>query len=224
MKFIFSRFLIGSIVIIIGAYILLQYVFHIYIPALAYTPVFTIIVSFLIIAWGIALIFGRGFYASKLLLGLFVIGGSIYILIRYCFNINMPFILYTPIFRMIIGMIIIFLGVYILVGMHYVSDSVPKNKRTKYNVYFKTKTIDLSDLEIDRNRIIDINTVFSDTVVFISDKVQVHIKASSAFGSVSLPTGDSISFGETNFVMGTEDNILYLNVNAAFAQIRVLYK
>ena len=224
MKFIFSRFLIGSVVIIIGAYILLQYVFHIYIPALAYTPVFTIIVSFLIIAWGIALIFGRGFYASKLLLGLFVIGGGIYILIRYCFNINMPFILYTPIFRMIIGMIIIFLGAYILVGMHYVSDSVPKNKRTKYDVYFKTKTIDLSDLEIDRNRIIDINTVFADTVIFINDKVQVHIKASSAFGSVSLPTGDSVSFGETNFVMGTYDSILYLNVNAAFAQIRVLYK
>lgn len=224
MKFIFSRFLIGSVVIIIGAYILLQYVFHIYIPALAYTPVFTIIVSFLIIAWGIALIFGRGFYASKLLLGLFVIGAGIYILIRYCFNINMPFILYTPIFRMIIGMIIIFLGAYILVGMHYVSDSVPKNKRTKYDVYFKTKTIDLSDLEIDRNRIIDINTVFADTVIFINDKVQVHIKASSAFGSVSLPTGDSVSFGETNFVMGTYDSILYLNVNAAFAQIRVLYK
>ncbi|WP_300758095.1 hypothetical protein [uncultured Brachyspira sp.] len=224
MKFIFSRFLIGSIVIIIGAYILLQYVFHIYIPALAYTPVFTIIVSFLIIAWGIAMIFGRGFYASKLLLGLFVIGGGIYILIRYCFNINMPFILYTPIFRMIIGMIIIFLGAYILLGMHYVGDSVPKNKRTKYDVYFKTKTIDLSDLEIDRNRVIDINTVFSDTVIFISDKVQLHIKASSAFGSVSLPTGDSVSFGETNFVMGTYDNILYLNVNAAFAQIRVLYK
>ncbi|WP_020004464.1 hypothetical protein [Brachyspira innocens] len=224
MKLIFSRFLIGSVVIIIGAYILLQYVFHIYIPALAYTPVFTIIVSFLIIAWGIALIFGRGFYASKLLLGLFVIGAGIYILIRYCFNINMPFILYTPIFRMIIGMIIIFLGAYILVGMHYVSDSVPKNKRTKYDVYFKTKTIDLSDLEIDRNRIIDINTVFADTVIFISDKVQVHIKTSSAFGSVSLPTGDSVSFGETNFVMGTYDSILYLNVNAAFAQIRVLYK
>ena len=58
MKFIFSRFLIGSIVILIGAYILLQYVFHIYIPALAYTPVFTIIVAILIMAWGMVFITG----------------------------------------------------------------------------------------------------------------------------------------------------------------------
>ncbi|MEI0488034.1 hypothetical protein R4K48_09320 [Brachyspira pulli] len=224
MKFIFSRFLIGTIVIVIGAYILLQYVFHIYIPALAYTPVFTIVVALLIIAWGSSMIFGRGFYASKIILGLFVIGTGIYVLVRYCFNINMPFILYTPIFRMIIGMIIIFLGVYILLGAHYVGDNIPKNKKSKYNVYFKTRTIDLSDLEIDRNRCIDVNTVFADTVILISDKVQVHIKASSAFGSISLPTGDSISFGETNFVMGTYDNILYLNTNAAFAQIRILYK
>ena len=225
MKFVFSRFLIGSIVIIIGAYILLQYVFHIYIPALAYTPVFTIVVALLIIAWGAAMVLGRGFYASKILLGLFVIGTGIYVLVRYCFNVNMPFILYTPIFRMIIGMIIIFLGVYILAGMHYVGDNKKKNKKLRYDVYLKTKTIDLSDLEIERNKTIDINTVFSDTVILINDKVQVHIKASSAFGSVSLPTGDSVSFGETHFVMGSNyDNILYLNVSAAFAQIRVLYK
>ena len=222
MKFIFSRFLIGSIIIVIGAYILMQYVFHIYIPSLAYTPVFTIIVSLLIIAWGFAMILGRGFYASKVLLGLVVICLGIYILIRYCFNVNMPFILYTPIFRMIIGMIIIFLGVYILVGKHYLGDSVPRSG--KYDVYFKTTTIDLYDLEIDRNRKISVNTAFSDTVILINDSIQVHIKASSAFGSVSLPTGDSVSFGETNFVIGSSDKILYLNVNAAFAQIRVLYK
>ena len=222
MKFIFSRFLIGSIVILIGAYILLQYVFHIYIPALAYTPVFTIIVALLIIAWGSAIVVGKGFYASKILLGIFVIGTGIYVLIRYCFNVNMPFILYTPIFRMIIGMIIIFLGVYILVGKHYLGDSVPRSG--KYDVYFKTTTIDLYDLEIDRNRKISVNTAFSDTVILINDSIQVHIKASSAFGSVSLPTGDSVSFGETNFVIGSSDKILYLNVNAAFAQIRVLYK
>ena len=200
----------------------MQYVFHIYIPALAYTPVFTIIVSLLIIAWGFAMILGRGFYASKVLLGLVVICLGIYILIRYCFNVNMPFILYTPIFRMIIGMIIIFLGVYILVGKHYLGDSVPRSG--KYDVYFKTTTIDLYDLEIDRNRKISVNTAFSDTVILINDSIQVHIKASSAFGSVSLPTGDSVSFGETNFVIGSSDKILYLNVNAAFAQIRVLYK
>ena len=222
MKFIFSRFLIGTIIIVIGAYILLQYVFHIYIPALAYTPVFTIVVALLIISWGFAIIFGRGFYASKILLGLFVICVGIYVLIRYCFNINMPFILYTPIFRMIIGMIIIFLGVYILVGKHYVGDSIPKSG--KYDVYFKTTTIDLYDLEIDRNKNIYVNTVFSDTAIFINDSVQVHIKASSAFGSVSLPTGDSVSFGEANFVIGSSDKILYLNVDAAFAQIRILYK
>ena len=108
--------------------------------------------------------------------------------------------------------------------MHYVRDSIPKSKKTKYDVYFKTTAIDLHDLEIDRNKSIYVNTVFSDTVIFINDSVQVHIKASSAFGSVSIPTGDSVSFGETNFVIGSSDKILYLNVNAAFAQIRILYK
>ena len=122
---------------------------------------------------------------------------------------------------MIIGMIIIFLGVYIIFGIYYVGDGIHK---IKYSIYFKTETIDLSNLEIYRNRTIDVNTVFSDTVILIDDKIRVHIKVAGAFGSVSLPTGDSVSFGETNFVMGNSDKILYLNVSCAFAQIRVLYK
>lgn len=223
MKFIFSRTIIGILVLIIGAYILLQYVFHIYIPALAYVPVFTIIVSILIIVWGIAIILGRGFYASKIIIALTVIVTGLYILIRYALNINMPFILYTPIFRMIIGMIIIFLGIYIIVGIYYVGDKLPKNKTENYNINFKSSTIDLSNIQIDRNKNVNVNCAFSDTVILINQNIQIHIKASSAFGSISIPTGDSVSFGEMNFVMGTSDKILYLNVNAAFAQIRVLY-
>ena len=69
MKFIFSRIIIGSLVIIIGVYILLQYIFHIYIPFLASIPVFTIIVAFLIVSWGVAILFGRGFYSSKIIIG-----------------------------------------------------------------------------------------------------------------------------------------------------------
>ena len=109
----------------------------------------------------------------------------------------------------------------------YIKDNIDFTQKYTSGFEFVDENagvIDLSELEIDRNRTIDINTIFSDTVVFISDKVQVHIKASSAFGSVSLPTGDSVSFGETNFVMGNSDKILYLNVSSAFAQIRVLYK
>lgn len=223
MKFIFSRTIIGILVLIIGSYILLQYVFHIYIPTLAYVPVFTIIVSMLIILWGIAIIFGRGFYASKIIIALLVIGTGLYILIRYALNINMPFILYTPIFRMIIGMLIIFIGVYIIMGVYYVGDKLPKQKTENYNIYFKTSTIDLSNIQIDRNKNININSVFSDTVVLINQNIQIHIKASSAFGSIIIPTGDSVSLGEMNFVIGNYDKILYLNVNAAFAQIRVLY-
>ena len=224
MKFIFSRVFLGTLVIIIGAYILLQYIFNIYIPFLASIPLFTIIVALVIILWGIAIILGRGFYSSKIVLGLLLILTGIYFIIRYCFNINMPFILYTPIFRMIFSIIIMFLGIYILIGVYYVGENLPQYKSAYYRIFFKTSSMDFTNLEVDRNLNITIDSAFSDTIIFINQNIQVHIKASSAFGNISLPTGDSVSFGEINFIMGNSDKILYLNVNSAFGQVRILYK
>ena len=224
MKFIFSRVILGTVVITMGAYILLQYIFHIYIPFLASIPLFTIIVAFITILWGIALIFGRGFYSSKIVLSLLLILTGAYLIIRYCFNINMPFILYTPIFRMIFSIMIMFLGIYILIGVYYVGENLPKYKSAYYRTFFKTSSMDFTNLEIDRNLNITIDSAFADTIVFINQNIQVHIKASSAFGNISLPTGDSVSFGEINFIMGNSEKILYLNVNSAFGQVRILYK
>lgn len=224
MKFIFSRVFLGTLVIIIGAYILLQYIFNIYIPFLASIPLFTIIVALVIMLWGIAIILGRGFYSSKIVLGLLLILTGIYFIIRYCFNINMPFILYTPIFRMIFSIIIMFLGIYILIGVYYVGENLPQYKSAYYRIFFKTSSMDFTNLEVDRNINITIDSAFSDTIIFINQNIQVHIKASSAFGNISLPTGDSVSFGEINFIMGNSDKILYLNVNSAFGQVRILYK
>ena len=224
MKFIFSRVILGTVVITMGAYILLQYIFHIYIPFLASIPLFTIIVAFITILWGIALIFGRGFYSSKIVLSLLLILTGAYLIIRYCFNINMPFILYTPIFRMIFSIMIMFLGIYILVGVYYVGENLPKYKSAYYRIFFKTSSMDFTNLEIDRYINITIDSAFADTIIFINQNIQVHIKASSAFGNISLPTGDSVSFGEINFIMGNSEKILYLNVNSAFGQVRILYK
>lgn len=224
MKFIFSRIFLGIFVIIIGAYILLQYIFHIYIPFLASIPLFTIIVALVIISWGIAIILGRGFYSSKIILGLLLTLTGIYFIIRYCFNVNMPFILYTPIFRMIFSIIIMFLGVYILIGVYYIGENLPKYKNKYHRIFFKTSNMDFTNIEIDRNLNITVDSVFSDTVIFINQNIQVHIKASSVFGNISIPTGDSVSFGEINFVLGNSDKILYLNVNSAFGQVRILYK
>lgn len=224
MKFIFSRVFLGIIVIIIGAYILLQYILNIYIPFLASIPLFTIMVALITIIWGIAIIFGGGFYSSKIVLGLLLTLTGIYLIIRYCFNIDMPFILYTPIFRMIFSIIIMFLGIYILVGVYYVGENLPKYKSAYYRTFFKTSSMDFTNLKIDRNFNITIDSAFADTIVFINQNIQVHVKASSAFGNISLPTGDSVSFGEINFIMGNSDKILYLNVNSAFGQVRILYK
>ena len=224
MKFIFSRVFLGIIVIIIGAYILLQYILNIYIPFLASIPLFTIMVALITIIWGIAIIFGGGFYSSKIVLGLLLTLTGIYLIIRYCFNIDMPFILYTPIFRMIFSIIIMFLGIYILVGVYYVGENLPKYKSAYYRIFFKTSSMDFTNLKIDRNFNITIDSAFADTIVFINQNIQVHVKASSAFGNISLPTGDSVSFGEINFIMGNSDKILYLNVNSAFGQVRILYK
>lgn len=66
--------------------------------------------------------------------------------------------------------------------------------------------------------------IFLSISILLKSIFEVYIKASSSFGSISLPTGDSVSFGEVNFIMGDSDKILYLNVNSAFGQIRILYK
>lgn len=226
MKFIFSRISLGVLIILIGVYILLQYVFYIHIPTLAYTPIFTIIVAVLVILWGIALLFGRGFYSSRVIVGLLVICFGLYILLQYVFNIYIPFIIYTPIFRIIVGVIIIALGIYVIFGRHYVGHDISGKLPTRmnYNVAFGCKTIDLSYLNGENNRV-KVNSIFADTVIMIKDSSKVHIKASSAFGSVSVPSGDSLSFGDMNITIGeSKSNILYLDIGAAFGQTRVLYK
>ncbi len=226
MKLFSYRTILGISVILIGVYILFQYIFQIYFEPLANVPIFNIVMSLIVLTWGLAVIFGHGFYSSKIVVGFFIILLSFYIFFRYSFNFNIPFVLYSPIFRVLISMSVIFLGVYILIGVHYIRDDISISNNLFYKYNFKNNIlVDTTELDLHRNINFTIDSTFSDIVVLISSDIKVNIRSYSIFGNILFPTGDSLGFGEMNIIMNNDsDKTLYLNLNSAFSQIRVLYK
>ena len=226
MKLFSCRTILGVLVILIGIYILFQYIFQIYFEPLASFPIFNIVMSLIVLIWGISVILGHGVYSSKILIGILIVILSFYIFFRYSFNFNIPFVLYSPIFRVFISMSVIFLGVYIIIGANYIRNDIASYNNIFYKYNFKNNiVIDTTILDLNRNINFTVNATFSDIVVIISPDVAINIKGNSIFGTILFPTGDSLGFGEMNIIMNNDtDKILYLNLNSAFSQIRVLYK
>lgn len=228
MKSGIARIFLGTLIILIGVYVLLQYVFYIHISAFVYTPVFTVIVALFIICWAFAIFFGRGFYSSRVIISIVVLCFGIYVFLRYVFNIYIPFMIYSPVFRILIGIIIVFFGVYVICGRHYSFKKYLKHIKNEkyYYIFFKREVIDLTSIKpLEKIEKIKIDSLFSETLITINSDIPVRIKASGIFANVLAPSGDSLSLGDMDIIIGKlDEHILYLEVGAVFSDIKILYK
>ena len=137
-------------------------------------------------------------------MGFFLSGafwGSLLILL------GVSLILGTSFFRVLVSLVIIYFGIRILVSgaamKNYkgiFSDSIFKGPTIleSYNIVFGKGLVDFTRADPGKSRSrTGINTVFGVCTVKIDPRKPVRVVATSAFGYVLLPNGNTITFGNS---------------------------
>jgi len=147
------------------------------------------------------------------------------IILKSIFNIDIPF------FRIIVGIIIIAVGIKLITSSF---AEKPKNIKidtesikegNEYNVIFGKSIIDLSKIDTDqRSTIIEINTIFGTTNLYIKKEQNIRIIVDVAFGYVTFPDSSGISFGnriyDNNNYNNTE-NYIIIKTNTTFGTLNI---
>ena len=170
---------------------------------------------------------GAGIFWGSILI---VLGVSL--ILRIFFDIS--------VFRIIIAFLLIFIGIKLLVGKRIFSStndenqvlfsekvfkSAPRNN-SEYNTLFSQITYDyreMDSLTASRTKI-SFRTVFGNTIILLPKNINVQVKADAVFASATLPNGNTIAFGSTNY---TSENYnisspqLIIDVNVVFGNIDI---
>lgn len=165
--------------------------------------------------------------------GIILVIVGLSIIFRIIFDINL--------FRVLIAVLLILLGVKILVGGRGIFNfsstkndvifsekvfSGTPNNRTEYNVMFGKSVFDFRDIDF-RNEMpvrLKINTIFGAAEVKIKEDYPVKIKAGTAFAVAKMPDGNTVAFGSSHYTSNTYDasrNYLYIEANTVFGSFEV---
>lgn len=162
--------------------------------------------------------------------GILLIVIGVILLLKYILNINIP------VFRTILGVLFIYIGITIIIGGTGIKDKsniIFSSGRIKgssiqreYNIIFGSGTIDLSDIEIiDETKKIEVNTIFSQGTIIIKEGTPVVIKASSAFAQARTPDGVNINFGDTTYKPKDFDSskpYIEIDANVVFGNLEII--
>jgi predicted membrane protein len=176
---------------------------------------------------------------SRVFWGIFIIIIGLSFILTTVWNIKLP------IFRILISLLIIYVGVSLLIGAFSGKSSKSWNSDTtqffhsaafapddetlskEYTTVFGSQTINLSKLDPKRDYNLETNSIFGSTRVVVPAHFNLRVKASTAFGSVSLPDGGSAVLGDNTFVhKGNPDSAytLFIEGNAVFGSFQLLLK
>ncbi len=166
--------------------------------------------------------------------------GGIIILFGLSIILNAVFKINIPLFKIVLALFIIYFGVNMLLGSFksksetgkatdvFSSSSIkvdPTSLNNEYSVVFGSQTIDLTEITDGADRNVEINTVFGSQKVYINENAKVRVKASSVFGSVTLPDNNSVSFGDYTYSQQPETTlsagVLFIEANAVFGDIKI---
>jgi predicted membrane protein len=162
---------------------------------------------------------------------LILIGLSI--IFRIAFGISL--------FRIIVAVVIIAIGIRILVGHHgifsfrtsnndvlfgeHTYTEAPK-RDTEYNTIFSNGVYDFRNVTFENNKPIKIkvNTIFGRSVIKVNRDTPVKVKADAVFGSATMPNGNSVAFG-TNYHTSENFNdstsYLYIKADVVFGAVEI---
>ncbi|MDN5303814.1 MAG: hypothetical protein PWP46_693 [Fusobacteriaceae bacterium] len=151
------------------------------------------------------------------------------------FSMIFPFNI--PIFKIALAIFFFYMGLQILLGgfginiknkentiMFKKSKVEVSSKFKEYNIVFGSGVIDLRGLNIEEIENIEINIVFGNATVIVDKNIMTEMKISTVFGSSSLPNGSSSFFGDTNFIIGDnqENKKLSLDCSVVFGSLQVV--
>ena len=123
------------------------------------------------------------------------------------------------VFRVIIAIVFILIGIKILIGKpvfhsgerendvffgEKMISSTPEDGMT-YNTIFGKTVYDFRDIQLtDQDTRISLSTVFGATEILLPPSVPVKIKADAAFAEAKMPDNNSVSFGNITYI---SDNV-----------------
>ena len=172
------------------------------------------------------------FLSSGIFWGFIVILFGVGILLKSVFHVNIPF------FKILIGIIVILFGVSIIFNAinsrrnNTVFREYNFNFGTiekEYNIVFSKGVFDFTNFNFSNynGEFIKINSAFSKSEIYLSRNFEYEIRADSVFGVVSLPNGESVSFGNIARLENAENSELKrinLHVSSVFGETKILYK
>ncbi len=178
----------------------------------------------------------------KMGLGLFI--GILIILLGLGIIVNVIFHIHIPIFKVLFGLILIFIGLKIIFGScisfpscQGKAGNVLFQERTyrglpgdskEYNALFGKAFIDLRGIELkEKVTPIKIKVVFGGAEVILSETTPVRIKAEAVFGGVQLPENVTGAFGTSTYQSKNFDenqNYLFIEGTSVFGGIVIRYQ
>ena len=178
----------------------------------------------------------------KMGIGLFI--GVLIILLGLGIIINVIFHIHIPIFKILFGLVLIFIGLKIIFGSWISFPSSQGNsgnvifqERTyrglsgdckEYNAVFGKAVVDLRGIELkDKITRIKISAVFGGAEVLLSEATPVRIKADAVFGGIHLPENISGGFGTSTYQSKNFDetqNYLVIEGTSVFGGIVIRYQ
>ncbi len=173
---------------------------------------------------------------SGLFWGIILIVIGLSLIVKIVFNVDFP------IFKVLVAVVFIYLGIKILVGGSFRffgerktdSDVVfgeshfsKAESGKEYNVVFSKGNFDFRDIILNPTgpTYIKINTVFGGSEVRIRKDMPVKISVDAAFSGAHLPNGNTAAFGSTIYSSDSLDTSKpYLDIKAdiAFGGLQVI--
>jgi hypothetical protein len=175
-------------------------------------------------------------------IGLFI--GVLIILLGLAIIVNVIFHIHIPIFKILFGLILIFIGLKVIFGSSLSfpsyqgkSGNVIFQERTyrglpgdskEYNAVFGKVVVDLRGIELkEKVSQIKVNAVFGGAEVILSDTTPVRIRADAVFGGVQLPENSAGAFGTSFYQSKNFDenqNHLVIEGSSVFGGIVIRYR
>jgi len=171
---------------------------------------------------------------AGLLWGIFFILIGLGIVLKVVLRVDIP------VFKIILALFLIYLGIRILVGgsscchirtgrhdavFSEANFSGTSIDRRDYNAVFGKIRLDLRNVVLNEQETkIEVNAVFGGAEIILNKETPVKIKASAVFGGARLPDGNSGGFGTSYYEsdsLKTADKYLYININAVFGGVEV---
>ena len=166
--------------------------------------------------------------------------GLVFIFIGISFILKVLFNIDFPVFKILVALFLIYMGIRILFGsfnvFHFRGDSNSAvfselnysgeiHDNQEFNAVFGKTNLDLRNVLLNEPETrIKVNAVFGGAEIFLPPDLPVKIKSDVVFGGVQLPDGNSGGFGSAKYKSDQFEgapNRLYIEINTVFGGAQV---